>query len=293
MRQATIILFLGIMYAAGAIGAPKAPVESLRLTVFDCGSLRIDDVASFGLTNADTPVRELFVPCYLIEHPQGRMIWDTGLPMALAGQGRVEMQPGATMIYETSLVDQLARLDLVPADIKYLALSHMHFDHAGAANAFDASTLLIQRPEFVAAFEHASDYPVFDAALYNALADTPKTLLDGDHDVFGDGSVVILSLPGHTPGHQALAVNLADTGRIVLSGDQYHFRASRTLRSVPAFNDNLEATLASMDKLEAYLEANKATLWIEHDQVFWLNAPDTLIRDNTCQILECHHGTKA
>jgi glyoxylase-like metal-dependent hydrolase (beta-lactamase superfamily II) len=107
---------------------------------------------------------------------------------------------------------------------------------------------------------------VFDESLHNALADAPKTLLDGDHDVFGDGTVLILSLPVHTPGHQALAFSLEDTGTVVLSGDQYHFRASRSLRSVPAFNDSREATLASMAKLEAYLTATDATLWIEHDQ---------------------------
>jgi N-acyl homoserine lactone hydrolase len=266
MQQTVIGLILGLVFAAGALCQARDPVKSVRLTVFDCGSLHLDDVAGFGLTNADTPVRELFVPCYLIEHPEGRMIWDTGLPLAFAGRGSVELQPGSTVIYEASLITQLEQLGLAPTDINYLALSHMHFDHAGAANAFVSSTLLIQRPEFIAAFEHASEYPVFDASLYNSLADAKKTLLDGDHDVFGDGSVVILSLPGHTPGHQALAINLADTGPVVLSGDQYHFRASRTLRSVPGFNDSHDATLASMVKLEAYLDANKATLWIEHDQ---------------------------
>jgi glyoxylase-like metal-dependent hydrolase (beta-lactamase superfamily II) len=266
MQQTLIVFILGLVFATGALGQNRGSVESVRLSVFDCGRIGLDDVASFGLTNADTTVRELFVPCYLIEHPEGLMIWDAGLPIGLAGQGQVELQPGATAIYETSLIAQLELLSVAPADIKYLALSHMHFDHAGAANAFTDSTLLIQRPEFVAAFEHASDYPVFDASLYADLADTAKTVLDGDHDVFGDGTVMILSLPGHTPGHQALAVNLQDTGRVVLSGDQYHFRASRTLRSVPVFNDSRDATLASMDKLEAYLVENEATLWIEHDQ---------------------------
>lgn len=266
MQQTLIVFMLGMVFATGVLGQNPGSVDSVRLTVFDCGNLRITDVASFGLTNEDTPVRELFVPCYLIEHPAGLMIWDAGLPIGLAGQGPVALQPGATMIYETSLITQLEQLGVAPADIKYLALSHMHFDHAGAANAFTASTMLIQRPEFTAAFEHASDYPVFDESLYNALADAPKTLLDGDYDVFGDGTVLILSLPGHTPGHQALAVKLEDTGTVVLSGDQYHFQASRTLRSVPEFNDSREATLASMDKLEAYLAETNATLWIEHDQ---------------------------
>jgi len=264
-----IRLMMALMMASmmsSVLAQSRPPAEGLRLTVFDCGSLRLEDVASFGLTNADTPVRDLFVPCYLIEHPQGNMIWDTGLPLTFAGQGRVDLQPGATVRYEQSLLDQLAALGLGPADINYLGLSHMHFDHAGAANAFATSTLLIQRTEYEAAFDHASDYPVFDPRLYEGLRGSAATKLEGDYDVFGDGSVMILSLPGHTPGHQALALKLADTGHLVLSGDQYHFRASRTLHSVPEFNHNREATLASMAKLEAYLVANQATLWIEHDQ---------------------------
>lgn len=266
MQQTLMVFILGLFFATGAFCQTRGPLESVRLTVFDCGKIGLDDVASFGLTNADTTVRELFVPCYLIEHPAGLMIWDAGLPLALVGQGRVTLQSGATAIYETSLISQLQQLGLTPTAIKYLALSHMHFDHAGAANAFAGSTLLIQRPELMAAFERASDYPVFDASLYADLDDATKIVLDGDHDVFGDGTVIVLSLPGHTPGHQALAVNLKDTGRVVLSGDQYHFRASRTLRSVPTFNDSRDATLTSMDKLEAYLVEHNATLWIEHDQ---------------------------
>ena len=131
-------VFLLIMAAltSSALTESRPPVEALRLTVFDCGSLRLEDVSSFGLTNADTPVRDLFVPCYLIEHPQGNMIWDTGLPLTFAGQGRVALQPGATVLYEQSLLNQLAVLGLGPADINYLGLSHMHFDHAGPPMLF-------------------------------------------------------------------------------------------------------------------------------------------------------------
>jgi glyoxylase-like metal-dependent hydrolase (beta-lactamase superfamily II) len=101
--------------------------------------------------------------------------------------------------------------------------------------------------------------------LYEGLKEREWTLLDGDHDVFGDGRVLILSVPGHTPGHQALFVNLSNQGPIVLSGDLYHFRVSREERIVPAWNVDAEATLMSMDKLEAFLVETDATLWIEHD----------------------------
>jgi len=92
-----------------------------------------------------------------------------------------------------------------------------------------------------------------------------QLLLDGDHDVFGDGSVKILSAPGHTPGHQVLALELRELGPLVLSGDLYHFRKSRELRATPTFNTDRERTLRSMDKIEAYIAERGATLWIEHD----------------------------
>jgi len=249
--------------------APRSDAGSqseIKLYVFDCGELRFNDVTDFGLSNDETAVREMFVPCYLIDHPDGSVLWDAGLPLDVAGKGRVEVQEGAFMSYNRSLLEQLADIGHHPSDVDYVALSHMHFDHAGAGNAFAASKLLIQRPEHTAAFENADQYPVFDPALYAELANSETLLLDGDHDIFGDGRVVILSAPGHTPGHQVLYINLANTGPLVLSGDLYHFRESRALRRTPAFNTDAEQTLASMDKVEAFLAETGATLWIEHDK---------------------------
>ncbi|MEM7077177.1 MAG: N-acyl homoserine lactonase family protein [Pseudomonadota bacterium] len=252
--------------AAGGDPAAERGMSQVSLTVLDCGELRFDTVLAFGLRDEDTAVRQMFVPCYLIDHPSGKLLWDAGLPPAIVGQGWVPLQPGAEMRYAVGLVEQLASMQITPEEIDYIALSHHHFDHAGSANMFSASTLLVQRPEYVAAYENASANPVFDYTLYNELANAPRQLLDGDHDVFGDDSVRILNLPGHTPGHQALHVRLAETGDLVLSGDLYHFRASRRLRSVPEFNTDSAQTLASMARLEAYLQTHGATLWIQHDQ---------------------------
>lgn len=248
--------------------ACATPSESSgpKLTVFDCGRIILDDVSAFGLTNEETPVRELFVPCYLVEHRGSRLLWDGGLPIALAGRGDVEVRPGTHVRYDRSLADQLAALGLTPADIDRVAFSHMHFDHVGAANLFSHATLLIQRPEHAAAFEHPEEHEVFDPALYSKLADARTQILDGDHDVFGDGRVEILSAPGHTPGHQVLFLDLAGFGPLVLSGDLYHFRESRALRRTPVFNSDAEQTLRSMDRIEAILEERGATLWIEHDR---------------------------
>lgn len=256
-------LVFGLLAALAGCGAQTA---GPKLTVFDCGRIEIDDVALFGLTNDETSVRELFVPCYLVEHAGGRLLWDAGLPLQNVGRGELELQPGARMSYARGLPDQLAEMGLTPGDIDRVAFSHMHFDHVGAANLFAHATLWIQRPEYEAAFLHAQESEFFDPSLYSKLADAPRELLEGDADVFGDGRVRILSAPGHTPGHQVLWIDLDNLGPIVLAGDLYHFRASRELRRVPSFNSDPEQTLASMERVEAIVEETGATLWIEHDK---------------------------
>ncbi len=248
------------LYSVAASAAPK-------LYVFDCGLLNFEDISAFGVSNDETDVRQMFVPCYLIEHEEGRLLWDSGLPIEFAGGDIVDRRPGTWVRYDVSIVDQLAALDLTPQDIDYLALSHFHFDHAGGANAFAGSTLLVQRAEYEAAFQPPQGNAVggYDPNLFSALENAQRVLLDGDHDVFADGSVRIISTPGHTPGHQVLLVDLAETGPVVLSGDLYHFEVSREWRRVPTFNVDAAQTLDSMDKVEMMLEETGATLWIEHN----------------------------
>lgn len=232
----------------------------LKLTVFDCGQLNFSDVSAFGISNEETAVRELFVPCYLIQHDEHLMVWDAGLPLTDVGQ------TGGNSRYDRSFLDQLADMDIAPSDIDLVAFSHMHYDHVGAANAFTDSTLLIQETEAVAAFEHPEDNPVFRAELYNEIQNANRRSLNGDYDVFGDGSVRIISAPGHTPGHQALYLELSNYGPLILSGDLYHFEVSRALRRVPGFNTNVEETLNSMDKVEELVLSTGATFWIEHSK---------------------------
>lgn len=190
-----------------------------KLYVFDCGLLSFDDISLFSVTNDETEVREMFVPCYLIEHDEGRLLWDSGLPI----------------------------------------------DLAGAANEFAASTLLIQQAEYEAAFQRADEVRGYDPSLFGALEDSERVLLNGDHDVFSDGTVRIIATPGHTAGHQVLLVDLAETGPVLLSGDLYHLEENRAWRRVPTMNVDVEQTLASMDRVERLLEETGATLWIEHN----------------------------
>ena len=276
-RPNTVVLLLvaGTLACSGGPPADEQTVTpaasadqasaALRLYVFDCGSLRIADPGRFSLTMDEVSTLELSVPCYLIEHPDGTLLWDAGLSDSLA-EGSPHTQANGTVTTVTAtLRAQLEELGYQPADITYLALSHLHYDHAGNANDFAAATWLVQRPEHEAAFGDAQGF--FDRALYGELEISETMLLDGDHDVFGDGTVVIKSAPGHTPGHQVLFVDLAETGPLVLSGDLYHFPENRTLKRVPTFNFDEAQTLASMDAVEDFLFESGATLWIEHDFV--------------------------
>ena len=236
------------------------------ITVFDCGQLNFEDISTFGLSNDATEVRELFVPCYLISHEQGLMIWDFGLPLEIAGAGKIDLSPGTTMQYKTSLLQQMKKLNISADDIDYIAPSHMHFDHVGAISAFPKATLLIAQQEYTAAFENAEQTSFYDPSLYTDTANNKRVLLTDDYDVFGDGSVMIIPAPGHTPGHQVLLVRLANTGPVLLSGDLYHFEASRQLHAIPEFNSDPAQTRKSMAKVEALIESEAATLWIEHNK---------------------------
>ena len=246
---------------------PASPVEpetelaaSLKLYVFDCGRLTFDTVERFGIADDETDVRELVVPCYIVEHPDGRLLWDGGLPSAVAAGDGPDNQR-----LDRTLADQLTDMDLDMSSFDYMAFSHMHYDHLGVANEVVGATWIVQRPERAAMFADSVDIPAANPDLYSNLRDADTLIIDGEHDVFGDGRVRILAAPGHTPGHQVLAIDLAETGLIVLAGDLYHFRLSREDRRVPVFNVDAEMTLRSMDMVETFVEETGATLWIEHD----------------------------
>ncbi|MDA1092386.1 MAG: N-acyl homoserine lactonase family protein [Acidobacteria bacterium] len=245
--------------AAGAVAA--APQE-VRLYVFDCGHLGIPDPGRFSLMPQEVARLELSVPCFLVVHPNGTLLWDAGLSDALAEGSPHTQENGTVTTVTATLRAQLDELGYAPDAITYLAMSHLHYDHAGNANDFAASTWLVQRPEHAAAFDESTS---FDRSLFDALETAETVLLDGDHDVFGDGSVVIRSAPGHTPGHQVLFVDLQETGPVVLSGDLYHFPESRLLKRVPTFNFDEAQTLDSMDRVEDFLMSRGARLWIQHD----------------------------
>ena len=238
--------------------------SSLKLYIFDCGMLRFDSIESFSVSDDETDIRDFIVPCYVVEHENGRLLWDGGLPSKTAD---VEGWQGKGMLsrLDRTFSEQLPEIGLDMSSFDYAAYSHMHFDHVGVANEVIGATLIIQQEEYDAAFADEVTVPGFDPELYSNLRDAERILIDGDHDVFGDGRVRIISAPGHTPGHQVLFIDLENSGPVVLSGDLYHLAISRQDRRVPAFNVDKAMTLASMDRVEALVEETGATFWIEHE----------------------------
>jgi len=241
------------------------PLKSARLYVFDCGSLNIPDTSPYQLKKEELATNYMSVPCFLVAHPKGTMMWDVGaVPDGAFTTGGAP----ATLRYATSvrpLTAQLAEVGYVPADITYLALSHFHWDHVGNANAFASATWLVRKVERDVMFAEPAS-PRTEPANYSALRNSKTVIVTrGDHDVFGDGTVVIKAAPGHSPGHQVLFVKLAQTGPIVLSGDLYHYPEERTLKRVPTTESNAAQTIASRAAVEAFLKKTGAQLWIQHD----------------------------
>jgi glyoxylase-like metal-dependent hydrolase (beta-lactamase superfamily II) len=244
---------------------PKPP-KSLRLYVFDCGTLKITDPAMFGFKKDELAVLDLAVPCYLIAHPKGTLMWDVGvIPDSDFKADGTPVTQGMSTVTKP-LKPQLAAIGYAPDDIKYLSLSHYHLDHTANANLFAASTWLVPQAERDAMFPDKPT-PLTVPAHYSALKNSKTVILPAtsDYDVFGDGTVIIKPAPGHTPGHQVLFLKLAKTGPVLIAGDLYHYQEERTTHRVPGFEVNKDQSLASRATIEDFLKKSGAQLWIEHD----------------------------
>ncbi len=252
---------------AGVAQAQQTSVE--RLYVLQCGESKTGDVSANWSPGAHQgEAWEFSDNCYLIRHAKGWFLWDAGMSDALAEkpQGQVAANGLLTLFVRKTLVSQLQELKVAPGEIAHLAFSHFHADHVGNANLFTAATLYIQTPEYEAAFGTEPGKFNFQPALYDKLRANPTKKLDGDHDVFGDGSVVIVSTPGHTPGHQSLLVRLPKRGAVVLTGDLVHFADNWANKRVPLRNFDRDQSMRSMQRIAELVEAQRAELWINHDK---------------------------
>ena len=254
--------FLALLGTSSAPAQPRTPSpRALRLYVFDCATLKDRDPGTYGLTREQVGSVNMSDPCFLVVHPRGTLLWDTGLNDDV--YTRPEGGGARHDKIDKSLKSQLAEIGYRPSDITYLAISHLHADHSGNANDYAGSTWIAQKAE--RDFMFGGNLPATVVPReYMALKDSKTILIEGDHDVFGDGSVTLIFTPGHTPGHQSLLVKLPKTGPVVLTGDLYHFPAERTRHTFP-IADRQEQTAASRAKLEALIQKTGAQLWIQHD----------------------------
>ena len=260
--------------AAMAFGLPSAdaqqkpqPPQSLRLYVLDCGKITPATVENYGLKPSEVTTTEMITPCFLIVHPRGTLMWDTGEIPDSAFKDGGSPQKLNYFTVDRPLLPQLAALGYMPADITYLALSHYHGDHVANASQFAKSTWIAQKGDRDAILApRAAESRVPDPKFFEGLADAKAIVLNNeDHDVFGDGTVVIKSTPGHTPGHQALYLKLANTGNVLLSGDLYHYPEEITYKKIPNFDTDREQPAKSREKIEDFVKQNHAQLWIQHD----------------------------
>ena len=272
LRRTSIVLNLALLISGAlefgssrASAASTAPrPKSVRLYVFDCGTIHAKSADGFSLKKEEVASTEMSVPCFLIAHPKGTMLWDVGLI-----PDRPTQSDGAppARTPDKPLLPQLAAVGYAPADIKYLVLSHYHGDHVANANLFAGSTWLVRKVERDLMFS-SDQLRRTNPADYKLLKDSKTILIDkDDYDVFGDGTVVIKFTPGHTPGHQSLFLKLKKTGPVVLSGDLYHHPEERGLNRLPVDEFDVKKTAESRSAMEVFLKNSGAQLWIQHDIV--------------------------
>src|SRR5215213_3540505 len=252
------LLLAGICAAALVAQPALAQAPEMSLTRLDCGTPAAPTVVNqrFSDTYAYGDLKVQFVfSCYLIKHDGDYLLWDTGHAMT-----------APNVATKVSIVDQLAKLDVKPEQIKYVGISHYHADHTGQVASFPKSTVLIGAKEWeaITAPKPAAgvNFKPFESWIKGESKVEPLAL---DKDVFEDGSVIVLRTPGHTPGHQVLLVKLPQTGAVILSGDAIHFRENYDAFGVPTFNYDRAQTVASMERIKKIAENTKAKVIIQHD----------------------------
>ena len=265
MRAPMNRVLAGLLAAALLAGTARPAPPPVELWRLDCGELREGNLDEFSDTHAYVgQSKRLVVSCYLIRHGESYMLWDTGLAKSDLGKPLVRNTTESEAL-SISIVDQLAKVGVRPQQVSLIGISHYHFDHTGQAADFPQAKLLMGKADVALLRQPAR------AARAKPLAPwidggAPVEEVEGDKDVFGDGSVVMLDLPGHTPGHHGLLVKLDGVGTVLLSGDVAHFRENLESNGVPIFNADRADSLASLDRFRTLGRNLHATVVIQHDE---------------------------
>lgn len=254
-------MLFALIFCAAPSQAADIAVSLARL---DCGGEPEPVSAATSSDTFDFPDLKIDATnsCYVIRHGDDILLWDTGYPM-----------DGKPTAPKTSIVDQLKRLGIVPEKITHVGISHYHRDHTGQAAAFPHATLLIGTGDWNYVSASAPPPGVVDEAFADRRARFQPWLDGGkvrrihgeNEDVFGDGSVVMLNLPGHTPGHTGLLIRLKKTGNVLLSGDVSHFRENYAIGGIPSWNSNRADSVASLDRFKKIAKNLQAIVVIQHD----------------------------
>jgi N-acyl homoserine lactone hydrolase len=255
----SIFTFLNIAHAQPQDTQPT----HIKLYAMECGRIDVSNFSGFSDTgDYENKSVQLIDPCFLIVHPKGILLWDTGLSDSLIK--KPETMGLNHLTKSSSMADNLKKINLTTNDITFVAVSHSHFDHMGTLDQFPKSKWILNEAEL----KYAKTRPfafVIDPSTLKNWKTVHKNIINSDYDVFGDGTVQILSTHGHTPGHQSLMIKLPQSGVVILSGDEFHQRASFEPLRVPVFNTSRADTMASADRIKGLIKNNNARLVVQHD----------------------------
>lgn len=268
MMKRGLAAMAAAMMAACTPAAEQAAAPAVQIYAMQCGNIAFTDTDAFADDGSLAGVaRNLVDPCFLIRHPDGDLMWDMGFPDAVAEMPNGLQVMGATVTMPVTLASQLQQLNLTPADIEFISVSHSHGDHVGNAGLFaPTATWIVDADERAHMFRDEARADAQGWPLVAPLENAQTILIEGDarHDVFGDGSVTIIQAPGHTPGHTVLLVRTANSGNVLLTGDMWHLAESRERRLVPRFNVDRAQTLASMERVETIAAEENARIIRQH-----------------------------
>ena len=266
-----LILVVSIIACGGSKSKPEKSDKrgaNLKVFVLDGGYMIMQDLSQFTQDDSYERRRKIIDnPVFIIEHPKGRLIWDVGLPDSLADRNPAEIDSTEQFYVREKLINQLKVMHFTPDSIDYLAVSHTHVDHIGNANYFKNSTWIVNERELAWSMRDGAS-----TRNYDSLRTAKKITFKDTYDVFGDASVIIHSMPGHTLGHMCLQIELKNE-TIFLTGDLYHFNEQRQFRRVPKWNTDVQMTLQSMEKFEKLVKQKKAKVIIQHERTQYAQLP--------------------
>jgi len=265
-----VVLFAAFTLAFPSLAAAQGTID--RLYRLDCGhSLANDESVWTPGENIGKPI-EFSSTCYLILHGPDILIWDTGVPEATIGDPKGWSTLPSLIVYhlDKTISSQLAEIGVAPERVNYVLVSHTHGDHIGNVRLFPDATVVMQQAEFEWINGPLPSDPKLNTlvGLARNLLGHPRRLelVSGDVDLFRDGSVTLVSTPGHTPGSQSLMVHLQKTGYVILSGDVVHLESNFEHEIVPSLNVDPSQSVQSMEKVKGLMKKYDAKLFINHDK---------------------------